>query len=311
MASARPFSDSGTSTHPVNRFALFHSLSPWRSRMRVPISVASLTRLILPDRAAGVRCRQDRPVRATDRWAQELAAWAIDPGLLAAAPESPYGFPPGLFGAHRGAPVTLDAVRAAAPASVLDVGCGGGAASVPVGGAELLGVAGSAELLAQFAAAGGPRPWLGRWPDVAAQVPAADVVVCANVVYNVPDLADFLTALTAHARRRVVVELTDRHPWTSMAGLWRHFRGQERPAGPTAELFAAVLAELDLAADSVSWPRADPWADAAPDVVLAFTRRRLCLPAERDAEVAAAMTRFADRRPRTATTFWWPGTANT
>jgi hypothetical protein len=138
-------------------------------------------------------------------------------------------------------------------------------------------------------------------------VPAADVAVCANVVYNVPDLADFLTALTTHARRRVVVELTDRHPWTAMAGLWRHFHGQDRPAGPTAELFGEVLAELGLAAEAVTWPRTDPWADAAPAEVLAFTRRRLCLPADRDAEVATAMARFADARPRTATTFWWPG----
>ena len=248
---------------------------------------------------------------ATDRWARELAAWAIDPELLAAAPESPYGFPPGLFGAHRGAAATLDAVREVSPTSVLDVGCGGGAASVPVGAPELLGVDESAELLARFAAAGGTHTWPGRWPDIAAQVPAADVVVCANVVYNVPDIADFLRELTGHARRRVVVELTDRHPWTSMAGLWRHFHGQERPTGPTVELFGAVLAELGLAADSVTWPRADPWADAAPDVVLAFTRRRLCLPADREAEVAAAMTRFADDGPRTATTFWWPGAATT
>jgi SAM-dependent methyltransferase len=250
-------------------------------------------------------------MHATERWARELAAWAIDPELLAAAPESPYGFPPGLFGAARGAAATLDAVRAAGPASVLDVGCGGGAASVPVGAPALLGVDESPELLARFAAAGGAgtRTWPGRWPDVAAQVPPADVVVCANVVYNVPDLADFLTALTAHARRRVVVELTDRHPWTAMAGLWRHFHGQERPDGPTVELFAAVLTELGVVADSRTWPRTDPWADAAPEVVLAFTRRRLCLPADRDREIAAAMTRFADDRPRTATTFWWPGEA--
>jgi hypothetical protein len=94
-----------------------------------------------------------------------------------------------------------------------------------------------------------------------------------------------------------------------MAGLWRHFHGQERPAGPTAELFGAVLEELGLVADSATWSRADPWADAEPDVVLAFTRRRLCLPADRDPEVAEAMTRFADDRPRTATTWWWPGSA--
>src|SRR5215210_4279323 len=104
---------------------------------------------------------------ASARWAEELAAWAIDPELLAAAPESPYGFPAGLFGAGRGAPVTHEVVRAAAPRSVLDVGCGGGAASIPVGAAELLGVDESAELLDRFAAAAGPgaRTWHGRWPD--------------------------------------------------------------------------------------------------------------------------------------------------
>ncbi|MCW2536614.1 MAG: hypothetical protein JWQ26_2313 [Modestobacter sp.] len=248
---------------------------------------------------------------ATTRWADELAAWAIDPQLLAAAPESPYGFPAGLFGTDRGAAVTHQTVAEVQPASVLDVGCGGGAASIPVGAPELLGVDESAELLARFAAAAGPgaRTWRGRWPDVADQVPAADVVVSANVVYNVPDIAAFVTALTRHARRRVVVELTDAHPWTSMAGLWRHFHGQERPAGPTADLFGSVLAELGVSAQSRTWPRTDPWRDAPAADVLAFTCRRLCLPASRDAEVAEAMDRFADDRPRTGTTWWWPGTA--
>jgi hypothetical protein len=103
------------------------------------------------------------------------------------------------------------------------------------------------------------------------------------------------------------VELTDVHPWTSLAGLWRHFHGQERPDGPTADLFAEVLTELDLGWESHSWPREDLWRNAPADVVLAFTRRRLCLPASRDEEVAAAMARFADDRPGSATTYWWAG----
>lgn len=249
---------------------------------------------------------------APERWAAELAAWAIDPHLLAAAPESPYGFPAGLFGADRGAAATHEVIRAVAPVSVLDVGCGGGAASIPVGAPELLGVDESPELLARFAAAAGPgaRTWRGRWPDVAGAVPAADVTVAANVVYNVPDVADFVRELTRHARRRAVVELTDVHPWTSMGRLWRHFHGQERPGGPTAELFGDVLSELGLAWEARTWPRADPWRDAPADVVLAFTRRRLCLPASRDAEVAAAMARFPDERPRTGTTYWWAGSAD-
>jgi SAM-dependent methyltransferase len=251
-------------------------------------------------------------VDAAQRWAQELAAWTIDPAILAAAPESPYGFPPGLFGAGRGSAVTRDAVRGGLPGSVLDVGCGGGAASIPAGAHELLAVDESDAMLVRYRAAAGTTPvrtWCGRWPDVADAVPPADVVVAANVVYNVPDIAAFLTALTEHARRRVVLELTDTHPWTSMAALWRHFHGQDRPAGPTSALCAEVLNELGIAPASRTWERPDLFRDAAPQDVLAFTRRRLCLPASRDAEIAAAMARDADDRPRTSTTFWWPGSA--
>jgi SAM-dependent methyltransferase len=252
-------------------------------------------------------------VRAVRRWAEELAAWAIDPGILAAAPESPYGFPPRLFGSGRGSAVTHDAVRAGLPGSVLDVGCGGGAASLPVGADELLAVDESAAMLDRYRAAAGSRPvrtWHGRWPDVADGIPVADVVVAANVVYNVPDVAPFVTALTAHARRRVVVELTDAHPWTALAPLWRHFHGQDRPGGPTVELFRDVLAELGVEAGSAGWQRPDLWRDADPADVLAFTRRRLCLPASREPEIAEAMARLANDRPPTATTFWWPGEAS-
>ena len=35
VASASPFAVRFTSTQPVNRFSAFHSLSPWRSRIRV------------------------------------------------------------------------------------------------------------------------------------------------------------------------------------------------------------------------------------------------------------------------------------
>ncbi|MGY1821345.1 class I SAM-dependent methyltransferase [Geodermatophilus sp. SYSU D00079] len=250
---------------------------------------------------------------ALERWREELAAWAIDPAILAAAPESPYGFPPGLFGSGGRPGRTVDAVREAAPASVLDVGCGGGRASIPVGAAELLAVDSSPEMLDRYRAAAAPTPvrtWCGTWPDVAAEVPVADVVVAADVVYNVPGIEQFVAALTDHARRRVVVELGDVHPWTSMGPLWRHFHGQVRPTGPSAQLFGEVLAELGIAAESATESRPDPWQDAPADVVLAFTRRRLCLPVEREPEVAEAMRRLRDDRPRSSTTYWWAGAAS-
>ena len=40
MASAVPFSDSGTSTQPVNWFNAFQVLSPWRNRIKVVVMSA-------------------------------------------------------------------------------------------------------------------------------------------------------------------------------------------------------------------------------------------------------------------------------
>ena len=63
----------------------------------------------------------------------------------------------------------------------------------------------------------------GRWPDVAAEVDAADVVVCAHVLYNVQELEPFVRALHEHARRRVVIEITSTHPLAWMSDLWLRF----------------------------------------------------------------------------------------
>src|ERR1019366_6790481 len=55
----------------------------------------------------------------------------------------------------------------------------------------------------------------GRWPDVAGQIDPADVVTCHHVTYNVPGIEPFITALTSHAHRRVVVEMATVHPLSS------------------------------------------------------------------------------------------------
>ncbi|MDQ4037583.1 MAG: methyltransferase domain-containing protein [Actinomycetota bacterium] len=251
---------------------------------------------------------------AQDQWAAQLAAWTIDPEILAGAPESPYGFPPGLFGTRSGAESTHRAISAALPGrgSVLDIGCGGGAASLPLAAVvdSFLAVDASEQLLQSYVRAAADsgisvRTWCGTWPDIAAEVPSADVAVAANVVYNVPDIGAFLRAMTDHARHRVVIELTDSHPWTGMAALWRHFHHQDRPRGPTTADFLEVTAELGFETHVESFRRTAVWASAPPKVVLAFTRRRLCLPAERESEVAAAMRELAPPPATTASTVWW------
>jgi len=174
-------------------------------------------------------------VSALDQWRAELAGWAIPDEILANAPEPPWGFPVELFRAdvERADTPSRDIAHEALPdgGSVLDVGCGGGAASfalVPPAG-RVVGVDSTPDMLTEYAAqaerCGVEHDEIaGTWPDVATQVGITDVVACHHVFYNVADLPPFVAALTAAAKRRVVVELTATHPLTASAPLWRHFR---------------------------------------------------------------------------------------
>jgi hypothetical protein len=192
------------------------------------------------------------------------------------------------------------------------VGCGAGAASLPLvpPATALTGLDSSAEMLRSFAAEATVRsvPYgvvEGRWPDVAGLVPPADLVVCHHVLYNVPDLVDSVAELTAHARRRVVVELTERHPLAELAPLWRRFHGLQRPSGPDADLAVEVISETGVAVREERWerpPRTMPVAER-----VAITRRRLCLTPDRDEEVAAAIDALAPPAPRQVRTLWWAG----
>jgi SAM-dependent methyltransferase len=256
---------------------------------------------------------------AADRWAQDLAAWRIPDDILAAAPQSPWIHPVELFRApdepvpdspsHARARQRLDA-----GGSVLDIGCGGGRAAFAVAppAAVVTGVDHQQVMLDTFAEAAERRALrhaeiLGDWPDVADRTPAADVVVCHHVVYNVADLMPFVTALDAHARRRVVLELPRRHPLAAMAPLWRHFWGLERPDGPTASDTLTVIREIGIDAELQDWAEG-PATRTLPGLPLAqqveFMRIRLCLTPDRDAELADVMA-ATPAPPRQLATIWW------
>jgi SAM-dependent methyltransferase len=265
---------------------------------------------------------------ASERWRRELASWAIPEPILAAAPESPWTFPVELFASradHAADTKTPSAARAleALPEGgrVLDVGCGAGAASLPLASraSELIGVDTSRDMLAAFgerAARLGTAAISieGRWPDVAPETPVADVTVCNHVFYNAPDLVGFARALTEHSRRRVVVELTRNHPQSSLNDLWLRFHGLRRPTRPTADDAVEVLTEVGLKPERQDWqpPQRGGFADRKD--LVGWVRRRLCLSADRDPEIEEALAgRVLERdglagfAQQPVVTLWWNG----
>src|ERR1035441_10124216 len=141
---------------------------------------------------------------ASDRWGRALADWAIPEQILAVAPEPPWVLPPEFFTVEHRTPsdqspsVQLARAGLGAGGTLLDVGCGGGAASVPLAplASRITGADERRAILSTFALrcsrAGVHHAEVdGRWPDIADGVDPADVVVCHHVVYNVADIAPF------------------------------------------------------------------------------------------------------------------------
>jgi predicted TPR repeat methyltransferase len=180
---------------------------------------------------------------------------------------------------------------------VLDVGVGAGAASLPLAPrcSLITGVDASSAMLAEFQhqaerANVMVRTINGDWPAVSEQAPIAEVVVCNHVAYNVGDLAPFALALAAHATHRVVLEITGRHPTAWMADLWWEFHALPRPAHPDARDVVSVLRSLGLPVrrHAAIAQRGAGGFERREDAVAAI-RRRLCLDAGRDPEVALAL----------------------
>jgi len=265
------------------------------------------------------------------QWAGNLADWAIPPEILAQATASPWDFPPGVFERRADRAITRStastrAAREALPkqGSVLDVGCGAGAASLPLAdrASTLVGVDTDARSLNEFRtraeALGVQVATLeGRWPDVAERAHAVDVAVCNHVAYNVPDLSSFARHLTEKARSRVVLELTLVHPRAYLNDLWMHFHKLPRPSRPTADDAEAVLREAGLAIHREDWTPSEPgtWFASIEEAV-AWTGRAVCLTDSRLDELRSIIEPgllqidgMVAQPPRPRATIWWPGAA--
>jgi SAM-dependent methyltransferase len=246
---------------------------------------------------------------AARRWAVLQEGRGIPAAILARAPADPWR--------HDAADFTPPAVPLDTPSrragldllgpggTVLDVGCGGGDAAFGLAGVitAVTGVDRQDDMLEVFAAAAAARglPFrtvLGSWPDVAGEAGTADVAVSHHVLHNVVDLPPFVCALTAAAGRGVVVEMLDQHPMAWLDPLWERFHDLRRPPPATTDDAVAVLRELGLDPAVTRWERRNP-----PRQDPVWATRRLCLPAERIPEVAAAIDGLD--RPRVAATLSW------
>jgi SAM-dependent methyltransferase len=270
---------------------------------------------------------------ALEKWRADLEGWAIPRRILDAAAASPWTPERAVFVrravARRTAPagVSFERARDALPpgGTVLDVGAGAGAASLPLldRAGALTAVDQDAALLDELLAQAGAhrakvRTIVGSWPQVAEDVPAADVVVCHHVLYNVPALRPFIEALDARARKRVVIEITPDHPIARLNPLWSRFHGLERPTRPTWE---DALRALRSMRDGVRVERSPAPATSAFgtwDELVASTTRRLCLPIERRGEVSDALRDLGavpddpstwSGANREVITLWWDATA--
>lgn len=271
------------------------------------------------------------PAEILERWRADLGAWGIPREILDNAPASPWLAERSVFvrraAARKARPggSSYRRAREALPpgGDVLDIGAGAGAASLPLleRAATLTAVDQDEGMLRELvtqagADAGRVRTVLGLWPAVAPEVPTVDVAVCNHVLYNVPDLGPFIGALDDHVRRRVVLEITARHPIARLNPLWKRFHGIERPTRPTWE--DAVRAVEAVLGGPVRVEREQLRPEPAFgewDEMVSSTTRRLCLPAERRADVADALVELTGALPgdpatwstpnREVVTIWW------
>ncbi|HEX6930675.1 MAG TPA: class I SAM-dependent methyltransferase [Streptosporangiaceae bacterium] len=267
------------------------------------------------------------------RWRADLESWAIPDHILAATSESPWVLPGQVF-ARRADKLTAEPAGPSferawdaldPPGSVLDVGSGPGAACLPLLPRTTALTAVDADermldLLAERTSTGRVPATcvVGRWPQVAPEVAAADVVTCHHVLYNAPDLEPFLAALTDHARRQVVVEIAASHPLTSLNELWLRFHGLRRPDRPAADDVLAILQAMGVPARHQIWKRPGGADYASFAELTDVTRRRLCLPPQRAGDVADALIdagvdpehpQDLGSSGRDVMTIWWAGRA--
>lgn len=250
-----------------------------------------------------------------DNWRAALAKWAIPEEILGQAPESPWIHPPALFQIPSviASSVSHERAREVMPlgGTVLDIGCGGGIAAFALTppASQVIGVDHQPEMLMMFSENARQRGlhseiFEGFWPEVATEVPTADVATAHHVVYNVSLIEDFLFSMNAHASKRVILEMPQRHPLANASGLWKHFWKLERPEDPTPYDLLNVLEDLGFDAKVEFW-QGEMRQESDLEQLAHYSRIRLCLPLSREHEVLDFLRNHPPSPTRNLATIWW------
>ncbi len=121
-----------------------------------------------------------------------------------------------------------------------------------------------------------PTEWL------AADVEAADFVICSHVLYPIADVAPFVRKLAKSGKRRVFIYLRV-DPLPTDMGLWGEFHGIPLQLQPTHMDLVNLLVQLGIMPDVEVGEHRFTWTFASLDEAVSQVRNSLCLREDDDA----------------------------
>lgn len=113
--------------------------------------------------------------------------------------------------------------------------------------------------------------------------------------------------MTERARQRVVIEVSDRSPLSALDSLWRSIHGLDRLAWSVADELQSVLVAMGLGVEREDMLLPPRVMEVTPAMV-AFSRRRLYVGPDRDAEIEHFLRTRTPQEHRVVA-LWWPGSA--
>lgn len=137
----------------------------------------------------------------------------------------------------------------------------------------------------------------GIWEDVA--VEAADVALCANVVYDVEDIVPFVRKLEDHARELVWILIFMESFSSRISPFWEPVHGEKRADPPTMPELLMSLWEMDIYPNVEMFDPICSQSAPSRDVALTALRRFLYVPpgTEHDHRLQSAMARLVAETP--------------